>query len=136
MPTKIENKALRDVMTRGVITIPMSFKTKDIARLLCDNNVSAAVVVSPDGEAMGVISGTDMIELLGKDNWENMDAESIMTPNLEYINADSTLLDAANVMKEKRIHRLLILSENGVGASQRPVGIISTSDIVKEISKT
>lgn len=47
-----------------------------------------------------------------------------MTPNLEYMTPNSTLLDAANIMKEKRIHRLLILPEDGAGTSQR-----------KEISK-
>ena len=135
MLTEIENKLSRDVMTRGVVTIPMNFKAKDVARILCDNNVSAAVVISSEGKAMGVISGIDMTKLLGKDNWENMDAESIMAPNLEYISPDSTLLEAANIMKRKGIHRLLILSEEGVGVSQKPVGILSISDIVREISK-
>jgi len=136
MSAKVENKLLRDVMTRGVVTIPMNSKAKEIAKILCDNNVSAAVVTSSDGEAMGVISGIDMIKLLGKEQWENKNAESIMTSNLEYISPDSTLLEAASIMKRKKIHRLLILSEEGVGASHRPVGILSISDIVKEISKT
>lgn len=135
MLIKVENKPLRDIMTRGVVTIPMDSKAREIAKILCDNNVSAAVVTSSDGEAIGVISGIDMIKLLGKEKWENMNAESIMTPNLEYISPDSTLLEAANIMKRKKIHRLLILSEDGVGASQRPVGILSISDIVKEMSK-
>jgi len=135
MLTKIENRLLREIMTRGVVTVPINFKAKDVTRVLCDNNVSAVVVVSSDGEAMGIISGIDMIKLLGKNDWEDMNAESIMTPNLECITPDSTLLDAANMMIRKGIHRLLILSEEGVGASHRPVGILSISDIIREMSK-
>lgn len=54
MSTKIENRSLRNIMTRCMVTIPMS----------------AAVVISSDGGAMGVTSGTDMIELPDKDNWK------------------------------------------------------------------
>jgi hypothetical protein len=39
------------------------------------------------------------------------------------------------MMREKSIHRLLVFSESGVGASQRPIGILSASDIVREAGR-
>ncbi len=38
-------------------------------------------------------------------------------------------------MREKHIHRLLIFSERGVGASQKPIGILSASGIVREAAR-
>jgi hypothetical protein len=38
-------------------------------------------------------------------------------------------------MGDKHIHRLLIFSEQGVGASNRPIGIVSASDIVREVAR-
>jgi CBS domain-containing protein len=74
----------------------------------------------------------DILKVIGKDKWENMTAESIMTSNLETVEPTSTLIEAANIMKTKHVHRLLILSEGGVGISQTPIGIVSVSDIVRE----
>jgi len=80
---------------------------------------------------MGVISDTDILKVIGKGNWENITAENIMTHNLEFVKPTSTLTEAAIIMREKHIHRLaLVFSEGGVGASHRPIGILSASDIV------
>ncbi len=133
---RLENKLLRDVMTRGVVTVPMDATAKQIAALLSKHRLSGAAVIGPDGEAMGVISDMDLLRIIGEENWEKMPAESIMTPRLETVGPTSTVADAAKIMKEKRIHRLLIFSERGVGASQRPVGIISASDIVREAAES
>ncbi len=128
---RLENKLLRDVMTRGVVNVSMDAKVKEVATILCREGLSAVAVISEDGEAMGIISGMDILKVIGKDNWENMSAESIMTPHIEIVKPTSTVGEAARIMREKHIHRLLIFSEKGVGASQRPIGILSASDIVR-----
>ncbi len=133
---KLENKLLRDIMTRGVVTVPLDATAKQIAALLSKRRLSGAAVIGSDGEAMGVISDMDLLRIIGEENWEKMLAESIMTPHLETVGPTSTVADAAKIMKEKRIHRLLIFSERGVGASHRPVGIVSASDIVREAAES
>ncbi len=132
---RLENKLLRDVMTRGVVTVPMDATVRDVAAILCRQGLSAVAVISEDGEAMGVISNMDILKVIGKDDWENMSAESIMTSHIENAKPISTVGDAARIMREKHIHRLLIFSERGVGASQRPIGILSASDIVREAAR-
>jgi CBS domain-containing protein len=84
---------------------------------------------------VGVISEMDILKIIGIKDWENMNAESIMTPNLETVEPTSTLMEAANIMKRKHVHRLLILSERGMGISQKPIGILSASDIVREAAR-
>ncbi|MCX9013377.1 MAG: CBS domain-containing protein [Candidatus Methanoperedens sp.] len=132
---KIGNKLLRDVMTRGVVTVSMDVTVKHVAVMLTEQGLSAIVVISPDGEAVGVISDMDILKVIGKDGWENMAVETIMTTHLETVRPASTLNEAAKIMREKHIHRLLVFSEHGVGASQRPIGVLSASDIVKEAAK-
>ncbi len=129
---RFETKLLRDVMTRGVVTVPMDATAKKIAWMLSKEGLSGAVVIGHEGEAMGVVSCMDILKIMGKENWETLTAESIMTSNLETIEPTSTLGEAAKTMREKHIHRLLVLSESGVGVSKRPVGILSASDIVRE----
>ena len=65
----------------------------------------------------------------------NSAAESIMSSNIQTVGPSITLDEAAKIMMTKGIHRLVVLSEQGVGASDRPVGILSTGDIVREIIK-
>lgn len=132
---KLENKLLRDVMTRGVVTVPIGSTVKQIAILLSKHSLSEAVVIGRNGSAAGVISNMDILKTIGKENWENMPVESIMTPYIETVKPTSTLAEAARIMGDKHIHRLLIFSEQGVGASNRPIGIVSASDIVREVAR-
>ncbi len=118
-------------MTRGVVTVPMEAMVKDIASTLSKKEVSGVVVIGPDSEAVGIISDMDILRVIGKENWEKITAESIMTTNIQIIRPMCTLSDAAKMMEEKGIHRLLVFSESGVGASHRPIGIVSASDIVR-----
>ncbi len=132
---RLENKLLRDVMTRGVVTVPLDATVKEVATMLSKQGLSGVAVISPDGEALGVISDMDILKVIGKDDWENLPAESIMTSHMETVKPTSTLGEAAKIMREKHIHRLFIFSERGVGASQRPIGILSASDIVREAAR-
>ncbi len=77
----------------------------------------------------------DILKVIGKENWENITAESIMTSNIQMIRPMCTLGEAAKLMREKAVHRLLVFSEHGVGASHRPIGILSASDIVREAAR-
>lgn len=136
----MNNKLLRDVMargamTRGVKTISINETSKHIAKLLADNDISGVCVIGDDGKAVGVISEMDILKVIGMENWENMTAESIMTSNLEIVEPTTTLIEAANIMSRRHVHRLLILSEGGIGMSQKPIGILCSSDIVREAAR-
>jgi len=131
----LRNKLLRDVMTRDVATVSINDNVKQIARLLSKKDISGVAVIGDEGKAVGVISEMDILKVIGIENWENKTAESIMTSNLETVGPTSRVIDAANMMNRKHVHRLLVLSEGGMGMSQKPIGILSASDIVREAAK-
>lgn len=128
-----ENMQVKDVMTRGVVTVPMESNAVEIARAMADNNVSAIVAIEDNGETFGVISDVDILRKMKDNNWEISSVEDIMSDSVETINPSATVHDAADLMVNKKVHRLIVMSEETVGASYRPIGILSARDIIKQL---
>ncbi|UGV41985.1 CBS domain-containing protein [Methanococcoides orientis] len=124
---------VKDVMTRGVVTVPMESNAVEIARTMADNNVSAIVAIEENGETFGVISDVDILRKMKDKNWEISSVEDIMSDSVETISPSSTVHDAADLMVDKKVHRLIVMSEETVGASYRPIGILSARDIIKQL---
>ena len=61
-----KEKKVRDVMTRGVVTVPFDTSVSESAKLLVKGDISGIVVTAPDNEAVGVISEIDLIKVLTK----------------------------------------------------------------------
>jgi CBS domain-containing protein len=127
-------KLLKDVMTKRVVTIPSTISIREISKIMVREDVSGVAVTSPGRGVVGIISECDVLRRFGKRNWELLTAEEIMTPYVEAIRPDTTLEEAAYVMQKKHIHRLLVMGRD-LSEPQMPVGIISASDIVKEIGR-
>ncbi len=125
-------KLLKDVMTKRVVTIPSTISIREISKIMAREEVSGVAVVGPERGVMGIVSECDVLHHFGKRNWELLTAEEIMTPYVEAIRPETTLEEAADVMQKKRIHRLLVMGRD-LSEPQMPAGIISASDIVKEI---
>ena len=129
-----KKKFLKDVMTKKVITIPSTLSIREISRIMARENVSGVAVVGPERGVMGIVSECDVLRHFGKSNWGLLTAEEIMTPYVEAIRPETTLEQAADVMQKKRVHRLLVMGRD-LSEPQMPVGIVSASDIVREIGK-
>lgn len=129
------NRILRDIMTRGVVSVPMDLSIREVAEKMTQQNVSAVTVTDHNGEIMGLISEMDVLKAVMDRTILNSAAETIMSSNIQSVDPSITLDKAASIMMNKGIHRLVVLSEPGVGASDRPVGILSAGDIIREIIK-
>ncbi|MBE0516973.1 MAG: CBS domain-containing protein [Methanophagales archaeon] len=129
---KSKEKKVRDVMTRGVITVSFDTQVSEVARILVEKDVSGVAVIAPDGEAVGVISEIDVIKVFDQ-NWDTLTAEDIMSSFVRTADPETTIKDAAVIMRDLNIHRLLILSLNP--AYGLPVGILTARDILSAIVK-
>ena len=127
-------KLLKDVMTKRVVTIPPTLSIREISKIMAREKVSEIAVVGPERGVMGIVSECEVLRHFGKQNWELLTAEEIMTPHVETIRPETTLEQAADVMQKKHIHRLLVMGRD-LSEPQTPVGIISASDIVREIGR-
>lgn len=130
-----ENMLVKDVMTRGVVTVPLDASAADFAKAMAENDVSAIVAVDDNGEAFGIITEMDVLKEMRRKNWKVETVEDLMASSVETVNPSTTVRDAADIMVKKHIHRLIVMSEENVGASNRPIGVLSANDIIKELFK-
>ncbi len=128
----MRDKLVRDVMHRKVISCRVDTPLKEVARRMDSERINALVVVDESGDLSGVVSQTDLVKASDQD-WEKMVAEDVMTPDVVTIVADIPVLTAVELMIDNQIHRLVI-TQGGL-APRRPVGVLSMTDVVREMAK-
>jgi len=124
-------KFVRDLMRRGVITCHTDTLLPEVARRMAENKITAMVVVDEGGEVCG-ISREDLVEVYNQD-YEKMVAEDVMSSDVATIIPDIPVEAAALIMLDRGVSRLVIMHERP--ATQRPVGILSMSDIVRDMAE-
>jgi CBS domain-containing protein len=126
------DKLVRDVMHRKVITCRVDTPLKEVARRLNTEGINALVVVDESGDLSGIVSQTDLVKVW-EGEWESMVAEDVMTSDVVTIVADIPVLAAVELMVDNQIHRLVI-TQGGL-APRRPVGVLSMSDVIREMAR-
>ncbi|MBT6046751.1 MAG: CBS domain-containing protein [Candidatus Scalindua sp.] len=130
----MEEKKVRDIMTRGVVTVRYDGTMPQIAGIMSEDNISCIVIVNQNDETAGIVTSLDIVKAFGKkteDEIKKTAAEDIMTPIVYNVNPEMTLKEVSNIMVVKDIHRVVVLSPEG----RKPVGLLSATDIVKEVMK-
>jgi len=126
---------VKDWMHRGVITCHPETPAVEVAATLDANDISALVVVSEQGAAVGVISRTDLVNARFVQpfmkHWPGLNAEHLMTKPVISVLPDTTINEAVQMLNEKHIHRLVVV-EKTIG-HLRPIGILSVTDLAKHV---
>jgi acetoin utilization protein AcuB len=134
----MEEIKVKDVMTRGVLTIQEKASVREAVKIMADCNISGLVVTSSMDTLTGVLSEMDIIRVLDQD-LDEVKVEQIMTSPAITIGQQESLRRACQIMKEKNIHRLVVQTENvgllGHGKSpiSPPCGILSISDVIEQL---
>ena len=131
------DKLVRDWMHRDVITCHPETPIMEVARIMDDRDISALVVVNDSGDAVGVISRTDLVNARFIQpylkHWVGMSAEHLMTKSVIGISPEATIDEAAKKIRENKIHRLIVTEESS--GRVRPIGILSVTDLAKHVSE-
>jgi len=116
-------------MTPVVSTIPHDTLVCEVEGLLVANNISGAPLVDSENNLVGIITKSDIVQFdfTGGDPYAAA-AWEISTPNIVSVSPESTLQNAAKIMVEKNVHRLIVVED---GVMQ---GVISSLDYVKLIA--
>ena len=120
---------VKDLMHRGIIACAPTDTVGQVAKIMVDNEIHA-VVVMDGGQAVGVVSQTDMVlarQGRTPEQARAMQAGDIMTPGCATCDAGILLSEAVSLMTGRRMHRLVV-TENG-----QPTGVISMTDVVRKI---
>jgi CBS domain-containing protein len=144
-----------DLMNPEVLTVPENMTVRELARYLTDNEITGAPVENLSGKLTGVVSVVDIAAMTSDTGnvrtdrsspdfyvrgWEDkltpeeirnfrVDNEDllvgeIMTPTVFSVGEDATVAEIASMMLRGHLHRLLVTRD------ERPVGIVSTSDLL------
>jgi predicted transcriptional regulator len=131
----IEELTVGEVMTKDIISLDMDKGAADIVKTLDKKKVSGLVVTDFAGDVVGVVSAQDVFKLLEDGVFYDggLTAEDLMTPFTIMTSPETPLIEAAMTMLERGIHRLIVTQSP---SRKKPVGIISSTDIIREIAKT
>jgi len=133
---------VRDVMTRKVIAVKRNADFKQIAHVLRQFRVSACPVVNDAGRVVGVVSEADLLHKtagcempaglirlrwkLGEESkLTAVTAAQLMTSPAVTINPDAPVQVAARVMRDRRLKRLPVVTQDG-----QLIGIVSRVDLL------
>jgi len=128
-------RTVRDVMTMGTINVRGDSPLGEAARLLDTHHISGMPVVDRDGQLVGVLSQTDLLRARVIDHlWNTLPGLAVrhlMTAPAVTVTENTSLDEAAALMEERQIHRLVVVAEDG----RTPVGVLSVSDLVHEMAR-
>jgi predicted transcriptional regulator len=148
---------VKDLMNPDIMTVADDMTTNELARYLIEREISGAPVVDSEGHLIGVVSMTDIgrtvaepsddessrgssfygeiaadltLEDLGQRYVEErvVTVRDVMTPVIHHVPVTASAAEAARVMVDQHIHRLIVTQ------GKEPVGIITSLDLLKVVA--
>ncbi len=153
--TEVAKETVYDAMTHGVLMVPLTLSLRETAKVLSEKRVHRVVVTSDEGEMIGVVAAIDILkpwtQEYGSAERDDVIAADVMTQSIEAVEHWRTLEEAMARMAGKHIHALLVLLARGeisgelaarpimstgvVHGVNIPIGLVSATDIVREIGR-
>ena len=116
---------VQDIMKKVVLSIDASMTVIDAAKMMDDASVGAIVVIQ-ENIAVGIITERDIVKrVVAKGKPSQINVKEVMSPNLVVINPNNTILDLAQLMKERQIHRVPVVKDD------RLIGMVTSFDLVR-----
>lgn len=141
-----------DIMTRDVITVNEDMKIFSIIELLNEKKISGVPVVNKDAKLVGIVTKSDLLgtfidqdielslnlsislkDALGlqepekteeKVSVHEFEVKEVMSTDTITATEDTPVEKLAEMMIEAKIHRIIIVDDNGIS------GIVSTHDML------
>lgn len=123
-------RTVDEAMTRGLVTVRATALLQEAAELMDAHRVHGLPVVDSGGALVGVLSQTDLLRARVVEHlWTNLRGlavRHVMTAPAITIGLHASLDAAADLMEQKRVHRLVVVGPDGT----TPVGVLSVTDLV------
>jgi acetoin utilization protein AcuB len=125
---------VNDVMHEGVVSCDSSLGLPEAAKLMLESKMRSLVVVDADCGLAGIVSQSDMVNarLLHAESkqWDHLAIRDIMTSMVLTVTPAMPIKEAARVMIEHRIHRVVVADVND---PCHPLGVLSMGDIMRHM---
>lgn len=117
--------SVKDVMTRDLHVIPANATLQEAAKWMHEHGCGM-LPVTENGQVLGTITDRDIVvrSVAEGDYPGKTPVSKAMTAAIHHVGEDADVMEAAKLMEEKQIRRLLVTD-----AENRPVGVVSLGDL-------
>ncbi|MFZ1076197.1 MAG: CBS domain-containing protein [Nitrosotalea sp.] len=115
-----------DIMKNQVISIDSSMSVKDAAKMMSDSGVGCLVVIR-ENIPVGILTERDFVtRIVFLAEPSSMPVRDVMSSPLIAIRPKETIRNLAELMKEKKIHKVPVVDGNKL------VGIVTATDLIRK----
>ena len=149
----VRPRRVSELMNPDVVTLRPDQSLVEAQRILSSKSVSGAPVVDAAGRVIGVVSQNDLVRKAAHPDTvahagqffssvedyadlgrtlvapSSQHVSDVLTPRVYSVNRDTGVAVAANIMRERRIHRLLVIDKGVL------VGIVSSLDLLRVVEE-
>jgi predicted transcriptional regulator len=120
-----------ELMSHTVIAISKDLHLREAAQLLVKEGIGGAPVVDREGRCVGMLTASDFLALWARDDCTHADeaVSGRMTSDLVMAPASAPITELARKMIDVHIHRIVV-----VDAERRPIGIVSSTDVLAAVA--
>ena len=117
---------VKDMMKKQIISIDISLTVKEAAKMMEDTGVSCLVVTSKN-MPVGILTERDFVtRITSLDKSSSTPVQNVMSLPLVTVSPSDTARKLAELMKEKKIHKVPVIEGN------RLVGIVTATDLIRK----
>lgn len=120
---------VRDIMTTHVFALSTDSSLDQAQWSFAVNEISGAPVRDPEGQLVGVISKSDLVDPMRHDSTHHGTVGEAMTPAVWAVHPEDPVMDAVRLMVDKSIHRVLVVR----GAGQLE-GIVTAMSVLRALA--
>lgn len=114
----------KDVMKKEIIELDGSVSIQDAASKMTNAKVGSVIVTS-EGKHVGILTEKDFISIAAEGRPLFTAISEVMSSPIISIDSEETVWEAAELMKEKNIHKIPVQENDKI------VGILTATDLVK-----
>lgn len=117
---------VKDMMKKQIISIDISLTVKEAAKMMEDAGVSCLVVTSKN-IPVGILTERDFVtRITSLDKSSSTPVQNVMSLPLVTVSPSDTARKLAELMKEKKIHKVPVIEGNSL------VGIVTATDLIRK----
>jgi len=118
---------LKDIMTTDFYAIPHNATLQEAAKMMRDHNIGL-LPVTENGRMIGTVTDRDITVRGVADGGDTarIPVSKAMTASLVYTFEDAEADEAARLMEDRHVRRLIVANR-----SRQPVGIVSLGDLAR-----
>jgi CBS domain-containing protein len=137
----MNEERVRDVMRKGVVSCAPNLTLREAAKLMAEAKVRALVVIDEHCALAGILSQSDLVNatLAQRDTaqrdtprWQETMVCEAMTQDVLTVTPDTPLSEAAKILVDNNVHRLVVIDNQRSSCS--PVGVLSVGDIMRRLT--